>query len=126
MSEKGLLMGYRKTVVIISTVSFITGCATVLPPSSSQKQSPDQEESVSALRSVGEAVSGRSLSEEELRDVARQIQSDPQARDAVETITENLTGAKRKVKYCPVCGKRFSPHLTICPEHQVELKEIED
>ena len=86
----------------------------------------DQPESFSALRSVGQAVSGQDLTDEQMHKISRQIQEDEETRSAIKTIRENLSGSQARVKYCPVCGRRYSPHLKTCPIHGVELKELQE
>ena len=103
---------------------FSCGCASLNPPPDQPRPATERQETVSALQSVGQAVSGRQLTEEDLAAVARQMQSDEDARQAVETITESLSGGAAKVKYCPICGRRYSPHMKTCPVHGVELKEL--
>jgi hypothetical protein len=72
------------------------------------------------------AVSGQDVNEEQLRKTAREIRKDPEARKAVEAITRSMGGAGVQIKYCPVDGKRYSPSLDKCPEHDVELKPVEE
>ena len=43
---------------------------------------------------------------------------------AVEAVKK--TFEERRVKYCPLDGKRYSPTMTICPVHGVELKDVSD
>lgn len=78
-----------------------------------------------SLQSVTGALSGQNVSEEDLRALSRDVQKDPSTRSAVEAVTGAVSGQSAAVRYCPVDGKRFSPTLKFCPEHGVELKDVE-
>jgi len=102
----------------------VGGCATLKQPAVTAQR--DTSESISALQSISEAVSGQEISSQQLRELSRQIQEDEEAGRAVRAISGTLDGSSPKVKYCPICGKRFSPKMKVCPIHQVELKEVEE
>jgi len=46
-----------------------------------------------------------------------------------ESVVGSLTGAvtpgQARVRYCPACGRRFSPSVNQCPFDKTELKELE-
>ncbi len=102
-------------------VLFLAGCQTASPVQSRQETGKDVQEALSA---VAGALSGRPLSEEELHDLEKQIRTDEEAQTAIQVITESVGGTPA-VKYCPVTGRRYAPHLEVCPEHGVELKEVD-
>ncbi len=108
-----------KNLLIILLAFFLTGCQTAKIP---QSKTEKQEEAVSALSSVAQALSGQELDEDTLSNLKEQAK-DPQAQSAMETISSSLRNDLQAVKYCPVDRKRYSAHLQICPEHKVELKE---
>ena len=120
LNRNGLRNLKRKPLFALSSIlifSLLTpGCRTVSPTH------PNTEhETVSAVGSVAGALSGKTMSDEDTRHLMKKIQSDPQARSAVEAIT--AAGAQPVViKYCPVDGKRFSSRFVRCPEHDVSLK----
>lgn len=109
-----------KSLCVFLLVFFLTGCQTAKIP---QAKTEKQEEALSALSSVAQALSGRELNEDTLSDLKKQA-SDPEAQSAMEAVTSSLKNESNAVKYCPVDHKRYSAHLQICPEHKVELKEI--
>lgn len=90
---------------------------------------PPQEstqETLSAAEAVAGAVSGKDLTEQDLRRVARQVQNDPEAKQAVESISGALRSPGSGVKYCPIDGRRYDAHFSRCPEHNVPLKDLEE
>jgi hypothetical protein len=89
------------------------------------QKAESREDIERSLQSVTGALSGQNVSQEELRTLSRDIQKDPSTRRAVEAVTGAVSGQSTAVKYCPVDGKRFSPTLKFCPEHDVELKNVE-
>lgn len=78
-----------------------------------------------ALTSVVESISGQDLTEQDLRRLNKQLRSDKDAQSAVQVLTDSIGGNAAQIKYCPVTGKRYAPHIVKCPEHGVDLKEID-
>ena len=95
----------------------VFGCRKTAP----QKNVESVGETTTALKRVGFAMSGKDLSDEDVRNLERDVRHDPQTQSAVEAITRPV-----QAKYCPIDGKHFSGHLKLCPEHNVELIEIKD
>ncbi len=79
-----------------------------------------------AIGSVAGAISGEQLTEEEVADLTDQIQNDPEAQSAIQSISETYTSDTPSVKYNPETGQRFAPHLTHDPVTGVELLELKD
>ena len=115
--------GMNKFYFIYIFVALIIagGCKTVPPKPQHQTQQIDQD-----LKSVAGALSNKPLTEDEWQDLKHQLKTDKEARSAVEVITDSLQDKKVIIKYCPLDGKRFSSSLKICPEHGVELKNLEE
>ena len=111
----------RKSLAL-GVVFIFFGCATTAPPEGHKETKQDVQ---SAVEAVATAITGQEMSEEELRELNRQIREDKEAQSAVQSITNTLSDASLSVKYCPVTGKRYSSHLTECPQHHVKLKELE-
>ena len=89
------------------------------------KYSKEKSENIDEILSaVAGALSGKQLSEEELRNLEKQIQTDEEAQSAIQVITDSVGGKAPQVKYCPVTGRRYASHLEICPEHQVQLEVV--
>ena len=107
------------TVFIL--VFFIAGCQSVSGPKSNLKTN---DETQSALESIAGSMAGKDLSEDDLKKLKGQLQHDPQAREAVRTLTDTLSNPKGVVKYCPIDGKRYSEKFDICPVHHVKLKIV--
>jgi hypothetical protein len=76
------------------------------------------------MTAVAGALGGKQLTEEELRELERQLKTDAEARSAVEVITGSVGGQLPSVKYCPVCARRYAPNLELCPEHQAQLETV--
>ena len=108
------------------TLSYILGIVLGVGLLGCLKTSPHKNvesvrETTTAVKSVGSAMSGKDLSDEDVRKLERDVRHDPQTQSAVEAITQPV-----QAKYCPIDGKHFSGHLKLCPEHHVELIEIEN
>ena len=110
---------YFKFTLIV--LFFIYGCKTI-PTHPQQKPQQVQKD----LRTLTGALSHKPLTEEEWGNLQNQIKTNPQAKSAVQTITDTLGNKKLVVKYCPVDGKRFAQTLVNCPDHHVELKILEE
>jgi hypothetical protein len=94
----------------------ICGCQTPKPK--------PQSETVSALTSVTQGLTNKPVTEEQLKDIARQVANDPQAQSALKSIDTAFT-AEHTVKYCPENGERFSPDMEWCPDHKVKLEWVD-
>jgi len=110
-----------KYLLVTSLTLFLFGCQTTLQGQNSREDTEDVREVLSAI--VG-ALSGRPLSEEELHNLEKQIQSDEEAQSAIQAITDSVSGKATHVKYCPVTGRRYASHFEVCPEHQVKLEIV--
>lgn len=44
---------------------------------------------------------------------------------AIEAVVDVMTTNEIKIKYCPVCGKRFSPSVETCPYDGATLRLVE-
>ncbi|HBR15779.1 MAG TPA: hypothetical protein DD723_09635 [Candidatus Omnitrophica bacterium] len=106
---------------LVGVLVFCGGCQTI--SSSRQKETPADVKN--ALGSIAGAVTGRELTKEELDRLQKQMKNDPQAQSAVESITRSLSG-KPRVKYCPLTGERYAPHLEFCPLDGTKLKEMDE
>ena len=100
------------------------GCQTMpRAPVGAKTESP--KEIISAVSTVTEGITNKSLTEQDMKNLAVQVQKDPQAQSAVKAVNSSFNVQDHGVKYCPVDGKRFSSVLDICPEHKVKLKQVE-
>ncbi len=120
---------YRIFKLLFVLVFLTAGCATTAkrnPAVSGTGQTESTQEAVSAMRSVTEAVSGRKLSDAELKELELRIRKDKEAQSAIRSITGSLQETGPVLKYCPIDGKRYSPRLKYCPIHKdVLLKDVE-
>lgn len=85
----------------------------------SPSESP--EEVHTAIDNVLQAVSGQEVDQKRLQE---EMQKDPEAQKALQSIAQGMSAEGPAVKYCPVDGKRFSSKFETCPEHGVGLKDI--
>ena len=107
---------------LVLVVAVLGGCQTAAPV----KQEAESEEDVqAALTSVAGALSGRELSEEEKRSLEHQVRTDKDTQTAIQAISGSVSGKDVKVKYCPVDGERYAPHMEICPVHKVQLELVD-
>lgn len=100
---------------------FLLGCQTI---SQVQRSKENTEDAGEILSAVAGALSGKTLSEEEIRNLEKQIRTDEEAQSAVQVITDSVGGKISQVKYCPVTGKRYASHIEICPQHQIKLEVV--
>jgi hypothetical protein len=90
----------------------------------SSSESP--EDVAQALRTVATGIKGKPMSDEEFKKLSKQIREDKDTQNALSTVTQSMTSSKVNIKYCPVDGKRFSGTVKMCPDHQVELKWVDE
>jgi hypothetical protein len=109
-------------IVFVLAVLMQGGCRTTAPIKHESESNEDVQE---ALTAVAGALSGREFSEEEKRNLQEQIRTDPDAQSAVQAIGGAVSGKDVKVKYCPVGGERYAPHLETCPVHHVPLEMVD-
>ena len=111
-------MKYYRFYFLIIVVIFFLGCQTTYA------QRDSREDMQEGMVTVAEAISGKSLSDAEVKDLTNQIKNDKEAQSAVQSITEVISG-EVSLKYCPVTGKRYASHLINCPIHDVNLEIVE-
>ena len=112
---------FRNVIVLTFLSLLCAGCQSVPV----QKNAADQKEAESSLTSVAGALAGKKLSPEDVKKLEKQIATNKDAQSAVKSIGNSMQG-HAPVKYCPVDGQRYSARLTICPEHGVELKSLDE
>ncbi|MBF0385047.1 MAG: hypothetical protein HQL27_04165 [Candidatus Omnitrophica bacterium] len=126
----------RKLILfLIFAVIFANSCSSTSNKGSSntlgrQKIVNSQEgetvkDALSAIEGIAEAVSGKKLSDEELRALTEGLKNDKDARSAVQKITEGISSGNRQLKYSPATGKRYSADLEYDPETGVKLLPVE-
>ena len=111
-----------RVLATLFLIFLFCGCQTT---SSVQGEGESREDVQEALSAIAGALSGKKLSDKELRDLERQIREDKEAQSAIQSITESVGGQAPVVKYCPVTGRRYAPHMELCPEHGVTLEIVE-
>ncbi len=110
------------------SVHLLVGCGTTRQGRSSPSHSASHEnleDEISALQSVAGAISGKTLTEDDMKNLAKDLRSDEDAKSAVQAITQSMNSPGNVIKYCPIDGARFSAKFTTCPTHGVVLKEVE-
>lgn len=103
----------------------LVGCSTMGQNRHSAAPDASQKDAVSAIQSVTGAVSGKPLTQEEMKNLTHDLRKDKEARSAVQAITDSMNPSENVVKYCPVDGERYSSKFTVCPVHNVPLKEVQ-
>ena len=101
---------------------FISSSACQSARISKAQQKSDED----ALKTVAQAVIGKEMSDQELETLTKQLQTDPEAQSAAQTIKNSLANPSIQAKYCPVDGKRYAARVKICPVHHVELKSPDE
>lgn len=120
-------MTSRKYLPIILCAAgslFLAGCS--VTAKSTPSAVSNQKETTEALRSVAGALGGQPVDDKKLKELVGEIRKDPQAQSAIQSVTGSLSGQNINIKYCPVDGKRYSGDLQVCPEHQVQLKKLDE
>lgn len=107
-------------LTILVFLSSMSGCATRQQDSARKVN----QENLEDLRTVAGAMAGKTLTDEDLKKLDKQLKTDKDAQSAVSTLTNSLSGTKKIIKYCPVCGERFAASVKTCPTHNVELKQL--
>ena len=90
----------------------------------SQENMTINQETAGSLKTVADSLAGHELTENEMKELSREMRKDPDARSAVQSVTEAMSGQNSKIKFCPVDGKRYSAKFEKCPEHDVPLEEL--
>ena len=122
----------KTTIYYLIIFVFFSGCG---PSANNQvkkniynteprQESPQEIEA--AMESVVSAISGQDISKKDLRDLSKEIRNDKEAQSAVQSIKDSILPSEVRVKYCPVCGKRYSPKFEKCSECHVILKDVSD
>ena len=106
--------------LLFSLLFCFTGCQTPVV----HKPKETQAEEVSALTTMTQGLTNQSVSEAQLKNLAKQVSHDPQAQSAIRSINTALS-PQHTVKYCPEDGARFSADQTWCPDHKVKLEWVE-
>jgi len=63
--------------------------------------------------------------QKEAKDVSSRTETPQDVRSAIESVAGAVTKGQQHLKYCPVCGRRFSPSVIKCPMDNADLKELE-
>lgn len=108
---------------IVIFMSGFSGCQTTKSTISQTDVRDDQEKTI---RAIAGSLRGKELSDAELKNLTQQIQTDEEARSAIQTISNSMGGKSVQVKYCPVCGKRFAARMELCPDDHSALKEVDE
>ena len=116
-------LGIKYCVPLIAGMTLLLSSCQTAPKNNIKREST--KDIVSALGSVTEGLTNQYLTEEDLKKLAVQVQKDPEAQSALRSVNQALAVEQKGVKYCPIDGKRFSARLTRCPDHGVELNDVE-
>ncbi len=121
--------GYLSGICILT----LMGCTSVSSKSSgpgptavksSSEETP--QDVTSALRSVSGSLSGKEMSEKDLRDLSNQIQKDKEARSALKAVSGAMRGESPNGKYCPLCGQHLSGQMNTCPRDGTQLLPLDE
>ena len=108
--------------ILFFSFFLLAGCQTI--PKNVDKGETNKDVQ-SAITSIATAVSERELTEAEVLNFEKQIQTDQEAQSAVRAISDSMSGKNVRIKYCPLCGKRYDMKFEECPTDKVKLKWIE-
>lgn len=115
-------MNYFQFLITIFISLSLQACQSTKTESIQESSLQDEQE---ALQSVAGAITGSTVTEKDLKDVGRQVQRNPEARSAVESISSSLDSTNQKIKYCPETGERFAAHLEYCPGSETKLEWVQ-
>jgi hypothetical protein len=105
-----------------SLVMMLVGCQTTQPKVQKEESLSTK---ISAFGTVTEGLTNQNISQKDLKNLAIQVQKDPQVKSAVQSVNEALKAQQTGVKYCPIDGQRFDTSVDLCPIHHVKLKTVE-
>ncbi|MBF0478472.1 MAG: hypothetical protein HQL26_03215 [Candidatus Omnitrophica bacterium] len=106
--------------LFVLIVFCLCGCATTGKPVSPLNNVHASEKDLTAVAS---AVAGKPVSAQEMRNLEKNLRTNPEAQSAVKEVADSFNG-EVKVKYCPVDGKRYAPNIQECPLHHVKLEWV--
>lgn len=109
-------------VFIVVSIFFFSGCQTI---KAKKGQIEYLNESQEAIGSIAEAVTGKPLTEQEKKNLEKQLTQDPEAISAVESIANSVSQPVR-MKYSPITGKRYAGHLQVDPETGAKLLWLDE
>lgn len=115
---KKIVWGY---VFAITFILLCSGCQTA-PKKAGQES---QQDVISAVGKMTEGLTNTQISQEDLKRLAVQMEKDPQARSAVESVNNAMQANQTGIRYCPVDGKRFSNRVAKCPTCGAKLEDLE-
>ena len=111
-------------LVSLSTICLL-GCASTKNPIVKTSPEETEQDAVSALGAIASSYTNKEMDEAQLKQVAKDIQSDEQAQSAIKVITDSMEGKTTGIKYSPVTGKRYSADLEFDPETGAKLVPLE-
>ena len=127
--EKSFFARVLQYSFIIVLVVFV-GCATTSSDKAKvvrpQAVGESSQEIMSAVEQVLGSVSGKPIDQKGLKDLGKELRTNPEAQSAVAVIKDSVSGQGKVVKYCPIDGERYSPKFDSCPVHHVLLKSLND
>jgi hypothetical protein len=100
------------------------GCSGKNPQAKAVHESSQDVEQ--AIKAIAEAVSGREVNEKELQELKHQLRHDEGARSAIQSMTNAMDQRPKRIKYSPLTGKRYAPHLEVDPETGAKLEWLEE
>ncbi|PIW63498.1 MAG: hypothetical protein COW13_01700 [Candidatus Omnitrophica bacterium CG12_big_fil_rev_8_21_14_0_65_50_5] len=106
----------KENTLILFFLIFVfsaSGCGTT-------EKRKDVEKSIGV---VAEVVTGRPMSEDDVKKIEQQMRRDPQARRAIKSIAGS--GTPSVTKYCPIDGQRYAGNVEMCPVHNVKLEVVQ-
>lgn len=113
-------------VALFLTVLLVAGCQTAAIKKQGQPSSETNEDVLKAVGSMTEGLTQQNISQEDLKRLGAQIQKDPQAKSAVESVNKAMQAHQTGIRYCPVDGKRYSDRVKVCPRCGTTLKDLEE
>ena len=112
---------FKMIILLVSSSVIFTSCQSTRTMGLAGQETKEMK---SVIGSLAEAVGGKELNEQEINNLEQNIRKDPEAREAVQMISDSISGKNKQIKYCPITGKRYSPKLKECPVHHEELKWV--
>lgn len=105
--------------LLLAITPFVLGCQSTHPK---PKETPAEQ--ISAISTMTQGLTNQPITDEKLKDLAKQVSKDPDAQSAIRSINTALSPV-HTVKFCPEDGQRYSPEMEYCPDHKVKLEWVE-
>ena len=106
-------------------VGIVLVCSFLIEGCTSSTVLKERNEAEQNMAVVASGIIKENLTTQDMRALEESLKKDPEARDAVGTVTRSMAEQK-VIKYCPKCGARYAPNIEICPIDKTKLNVLDN